>query len=156
MKNSSLNLLSFLNSSGALAENKLVIMDLEVVSCHQDEMGFTFFPIPGSPNTYTSFKINQATVNGLPCTIEQYKTSKDARKALDSLETTYPEAFNYTILSYDEDAAKDAAEHSFDAGDGKSFPLLIFTFDCTGTLKDGSTVSETFSEAVYINGYSAD
>lgn len=154
MKNSTDNLLAFLKSSGALAKTKLVIMDLEVVSCHASKMGFAFFPIHGSPNTYTSFQLNKVTVNGLPCTITQYKTTKEALAALQSLSTTYPEAFNYTVLAYDEAAAKAAATHTIDVGGGKTLPILIFSFECTGTLTDGSTVSELFSEAVYIEGYS--
>lgn len=154
MKNSTDNLLTFLKTSGALSKTKLVIMDLEVVSCHPSKMGFAFFPIEGSPNTYTAFQVNKATVNGLPCTIQQYKTSKDAMAAQKSLSSTYPQAFNYSILTYDEAAAKKAATHTVTAGGGKTLPILIFTFDCTGTLSDGSKVSETFSEAVYIEGYS--
>jgi hypothetical protein len=153
MKNSTDNLLSFLNVSGALAKTDLVIMDLEVVSCNPNKMGFVFFPISGSPNTYTSFQVNKVTVNTMPCSMQQYKSSKDAMAALASLSSTYPETFNYSILSYDEAAAKAAATHTLDSA-GKTLPILIFSFDCTGTLKDGSTVSETFSEAVYIEGYS--
>lgn len=153
MKNSTNNLLSFLNTSGALSKTDLVIMDLEVISCSPNKMGFAFFPIAGSPNTYTSFQINKVTVNNLPCSVQQSKTSKAAMAALPSLTSTYPEAFNYSILTYDEAAAKAAAAHTIDSG-GKSIPILIFSFDCTGTLANGSTVSETFSEAVYIQGYS--
>lgn len=155
MKDSMDNLLSYLNQSGALAENKLVIMDLDVVSCQEDQMHFAFYPIQGSPNTYTSFKVNRVTVNGVSCSIEQHKTVAEAKAALPSLQYTYPGTFNYSILSYDEAAAKKAAQNHLDVGGGVSYPILIFSFTCTGTLQDGSTVLETFSEAVYIDGYSA-
>lgn len=153
IKDSSDNLLSFLKESGALAENKLVLMDLSVVNCNKDKMGFAFYPIPGSPNAYTSFEIKTATVNGLPCKITQYKNAKDAQKALPSIDSLYPNSFNYSILSYDEEAAQKAAEHKADLGGGNTFPILVFSFECTGTLSGGGTVTETFSEAVYIDGY---
>jgi len=153
MKDSGTNLLAYLKDSGALAASRLVIMDLEVLSCQPGKMGFAFFPLDGSPNTYSSFQLDRVTVNGLNCTITQYKNSKDARAALSSLETLYPTAFNYAQLSYDEAAAKKASQHSYTSETGQTFPILIFTFECTGTLADGSKVKETFSEAVYIDGY---
>lgn len=153
MKNSQNNLLMHLKESGALAPNKLVLMDLSVIACHKNTMSFAYFPIPGSPNTYTSFQLDQVTVNGLPCKLQQYSTGKDAKAALPSLMQKYPDAFNYTVLTYDEEKAKNAAEHYTDLGGGHVFPILVFTFDATGTLPNGTKVSETFSEAVYIDGY---
>jgi len=153
MKDSSDTLLSFLKSSGALAKTTLVLMDLEVIACHEKTMSFAFFPIPGSPNTYSSFQLNSVTVNGLPCTIKQYKTAKDAKAALPAIESLYPQSFNYSVLTYDETAAKKAAEHTMDLGGGHIYPILIFSFSATGTLSDGSKVQEVFSEAVYIDGY---
>lgn len=153
MKNSQNNLLMHLKASGALAPNKLVLMDLKVIACHKNTMSFAFFPIPGSPNSYTSFHLNKVTVNGLPCKVQQYGTPKDAKAALPSLEKNYPTAFNYCVLTYDEEQAKKAAEHFTDLGGGHVFPILVFTFDATGILPDGTKSSETFSEAVYVDGY---
>lgn len=153
MKNSGDNLLSFLKASGALAKSTLVLMDVEVVACRAGNMSFAFFPIPGSPNTYSSFQIDSVTVNGLPCTIQQYKTAKDAKTFLPAIGSLYPNSFNYSILSYDEAAAKKAAQHTVDQGGGHTFPILVFSFTATGTLTDGTKTQEVFSEAVYIDGY---
>lgn len=153
MKNSENNLLMHLKDSGALAPNKLALMDLKVIACQKNTMNFAFFPIPGSPNTYSSFRLDKVTVNGLPCKIQQYTSGKEAKAALPSLAKSDPDIFNYCVLTYEEEKAKKAAEHFTDLGGGHVFPILIFTFDATGTLPDGTKVSETFSEAVYIDGY---
>ena len=153
MKNSQNNLLMHLKSTGALAPNKLVLMDLKVTACQKNTMSFVYFPISGSPNTYTSFQLDKVTVNGLPCKVQQYKTGKAATTALPALEKSHPDLFNYSILTYDETKAKSEAEHFTDLGGGHVFPILVFTFDATGTLPNGTKVSETFSEAVYIDGY---
>lgn len=152
MKNTEQTLLSYLNTSGALAKDGPVILNLEVVSCQKNSMRFAFFPLTGSPQTYESFRLDTVTVNGLPCTVTQYENGSAAKAAAPSIGILYPESFNYSVLSYDEAAAKAAATHTTEVG-GKTFPVLVFSFTCTGTLPNGDTVSETFSEAVYIDGY---
>lgn len=153
MKDSSDNLLSYLKASGALAKSSVVLMDIEVLSCSENSMSFAFFPLAGSPNTYNSFQIDSVTINDLPCTVQQYKTIKEARAALPAIESLYPKSFNYSILSYDEKAANKAAVHEVDLGGGHTYPILVLSFTATGTLPDGSKVQEVFSEAVYIDGY---
>ncbi len=153
MKDSPNTLLAYLNKNGALSKTRLVVMGLDVVTCHQDKLGFAFFPLDGSPNTYLNFKVNSVTVNGQTCQITQSTTQKEALAALPNLKTQYPEAFNYTLLTYDEAKAKNAATDSYDAGGGFGLPLLLFSFNCTGTLKDGTKVNEVFTEAVYIQSY---
>lgn len=153
IKNASQTLLAYLKEAGALAKSNLVIMGLEVVACQEDKMSFAFFPISGSPNTYKSFRLNRVTVNGLPCTIQQFESQKAAQTSLPALKDLYPDSFNYSLLSYDEAAAKEAAVENFTMGE-QNFLILVFSFEGVGTLADGTTFYETFSEAVYIDGYS--
>jgi len=140
-------LLTFLNNSGALVESKKVLMDFDVITTSPNKTSFAFFPIQGSPNTYTSFQVNQVTVNGLPCSIIEQKTnSTEANTALSSVEASNPDAFNYTVLRYDEAKVKEEAGYS--PSHRLDFLPLVFTFECTGTLKDGTIVNETFSTFV--------
>ncbi len=152
LKETDETLLSFLNKSGALAKDGPVLLNLEVVSCQKNSMRFAFFPLAGSPQTYKSFRLDQVMVNGLPVTIEQHETNEAAKAAASSIGILYPDCFNYSVLAYDEKAAQDAATHKTSIG-GKTFPVLVFTFEGTGTLPNGDTVKEAFSEAVYIDGY---
>lgn len=154
MKDSDMSLLSYLNTSGVFQHSETVIFDLEVLGCKKDSMDFVFFPLAGSPTTYKSFKLDKVTVNGLSCTISQQQNRGAAVRERPELEQLYPEVFNLATLSYDEEAAQKAATNTYSpAGSSESFPVLVFTFEGTGTLENGKTVKESFSEAVYINGY---
>ncbi len=142
-------LLAYLNNAGVFKDSNLSIFSLDVVSRVKDKIGFAFFPVEGTPKEYTSFTVDSASVNGLPCTIKQFSDNASALNALSSLKNNYPRTFNYTELSYDEAAAKAAATRNYTI-DGNTYPMLIFSFECTGTLPDGSTVKEVLSEGVYI------
>lgn len=152
IRDASETLLAYLKEAGALSKSNMVIMGLEVIACRENNMSFAFFPINGSPNTYKNFRLNRVTVNGLPCTVRQFESQSAAATALPALKDLYPQSFNYTILGYDEAAVKKAATEQYTQG-SQTFPLLIFTFEGVGTLADGTTFYETFSEAVYIDGY---
>lgn len=151
MKNSSDNLLAYLNKNGALADTNMVLFDVEAVTHTVDGLQVAFFPITGSPNNYASFRVNKATVNGQNCTLKQYTTQQEVAANIGGLSSLYPTAFNYSFLGYDYDAACNAAEHSYEPGDGKQYPVLEFAFDCTGTLPDGTSVQEVFSYAIYVS-----
>lgn len=153
MKNTGLTLLSFLKEAGALAKTDLVLMNFEVVSAKTNELDIAFFPIPGSPNTYASFRVNSITVNGQAGRLDQATTTKDAYAKNKELASLYPGAFNYTVVTYGEEAARGAATEFYEAPWGEKYPILLVTFDCTGTLQNGKTVSEVFTEAVYIDSY---
>lgn len=151
MKNGSDNLLAYLNTNGALAKTNMVLFDLEAVTHTSDNLQVAFFPISGSPNSYASFQINKATVNGQSCAVKQYTTQKEVAANIGGLSSAYPTTFNYSFLGYDYNAACNAAEHSYEPGDGKQYPVLEFTFDCTGTRSDGSKMQEVFSYAIYVS-----
>jgi hypothetical protein len=150
VKDSGHTLLASLKEAGALGESKVVILDLEVSDRTTDRIDFVFYPLTGSPRTYPTFQVNSVRVNGLPCEItQQYYTQTEAFAQFFSLKELYPDAFNYTVLKYDEAAAKKAAVNTLNTGDAL-LPILVFSFDCTGTLPDGTEVPEVFTEAVYI------
>ncbi|MBP1758644.1 MAG: hypothetical protein H6Q61_893 [Firmicutes bacterium] len=153
MKNTGLTLLTFLKDAGALKKTDLVLMNFEVVSAKTNELDIAFFPIPGSPNTYTVFQVNSATINGQTAKLDQATNTKAAYAKNKELESLYPGAFNYTVISYQEEAALGAATQFYDSPWGQKFPLLLVTFDCTATLPDGRTVPETFTEAIYLDNY---
>ncbi len=153
MKNNDLTLLAFLKEAGALAKTDLVLMNFEVVSAKTNELDLVFFPIPGSPNTYTAFRVNSITINGQAAKLDQASTTKDAYAKNKELEALYPGAFNYTVVTYGEAAARGAATQFYTAPWGEKYPILLVTFDCTGTLPGGKTVSEVFTEAVHIDSY---
>ena len=153
MKNTGRTLLAFLKDAGALFKTDLVLMNFEVVVAKTNELDIAFFPIPGSPNTYTSFQVNSITINGQTAKLDQATTTKAAYAKNKELETLYPGAFNYTAVTYQEEAAKKAATRFYEAPWGEQYPILLVTFDCTGTLQSGKTISEVFTEAVYIDSY---
>lgn len=153
MKDTGRTLLSFLNEAGALSKTELVLMNFEVAVAKTNELGIAFYPIPGSPNTYTNFQANSITINGQTTKLDQATTTKAAYAKNKELETLYPGAFNYTVVTYQEEAAKNAATRFYEAPWGERYPILLVTFDCTGTLQNGTTVSEVFTEAIYIDSY---
>lgn len=117
---------------------------------------YAFTPLKDSSEVYTRFVMDKATVNGQPCTIaQQYETAKDRKAYLteQEMEKTYLEdAFALACLTYDEKAALAAAETFVERGD-TTYPVLVFHFWATGTLKDGTEVKESFSLSGYLDGY---
>ncbi len=155
MKGGAQPLLVFLKELGTFRESKLVLLYHDIITVKKDAMGFAFYPIAGSPNSYQSFTLERVTVNGLPCKIsEQYSNNAWALRELPELKETLPALFNYSLLTYDEEAALKAATHHYEPGNGERYPILVFAFEGSGTLPGGETVKEAFAEAIYIQGYS--
>lgn len=154
LKNEEGTLLTFLNNAGVFKYSKVVVLDVAQINVKKDTMEFAFYPMEGSPNgnTYKSFKLDKVTINGLPCKITQHQTNMASIGALKDLETLCPTVFNYSVISYDEEAALKAATVSYTT-DGQIYPILVFSFEGTGSLPSGETVKESFSEAFYIKGY---
>ncbi len=153
MKESEETLLSYLNSAGALKRNDLVLLDVDVLRCEPDQIELMIFGLKGTPNVYQKLEITAVSVNGLPCSMVQYKTYDAIAQTLPTVARQYPTGMNVVRLDYDEALAKDSAEHYTDLGGGNTFPILIFAFEAKGTLPSGKVVTERFSEALYIDGY---
>ncbi len=65
MKNSDKTLLQTLLDSGAITGSTVVIWDYTPILFDEDVASFLFYPVAGSPASFTSFRIDQLTVNGL-------------------------------------------------------------------------------------------
>ncbi len=152
LKNSSVTLLEYLNQEGALADTDLVLMDMMSISCNKDTMSFAFFPVTGSENSYKTFTVLNATVNGIPCSIQQNQTAKDVKDQIPSIHSIVPNCFASCTLTYDEAAVLKAATETKEFS-GTDYPVLAFTLTCEGTLSDGTKFTETFYEPLIIYGY---
>lgn len=65
VKNSDRTLLQTLLDSGAITGSTVVIWDYTPILFDEDVASFLFYPVAGSPASFTSFRIDQLTVNGL-------------------------------------------------------------------------------------------
>lgn len=130
----------------------------DCVTSRKDNLFFSFAAEKDSPETYTKFRVTQATVNGLPCTLEGWETpeavKKHCQKVSDKEEQTValPGAFALVRLTFDEAKAKERATETVQAG-GVTYPVLTFKLRCTGTLEDGTEVEELVVMDYYIDGY---
>ena len=111
-----------------------------------------------SKETYTNFEVTSATANGVACKIEQYSTPAKVKEQCrkisrrEDVTVTLPDAFALVYLSYDEAAAKDAATETVTAHQG-TYPVITLKLHCTGTLKDGTKVTELVSMDYYVDNY---
>ncbi len=160
VKNSDTTLLKSLIDLGALQH----VYFLETVTTSAlNQLYLSFAPTYSSPETYTSFVINSVTANGVACTIKQYSTPKDvtdycAQLDKDVASKVAPEGtFAMVGLQYDEKAASAAATRHYteDLGEGETYdyPIIDFKFTATGTLADGTTVTESFVCSYHMDAY---
>ena len=102
--------------------------------------------------------MTSATANGVACKIEQYSTPAKVKEQCrkisrrEDVTVTLPDAFALVYLSYDETAAKDAATKTVTAHQG-TYPVITLKLHCTGTLKDGTKVTELVSMDYYVDNY---
>ena len=143
-------LLEHLLTAGAITDSTVVIWDYDAVAFQGDFASFLFYPVKGSPATFTSFHLNKVTVNGLPCQTLQVNTPQAVATYLASIGYTAG-GFGYVEITYDQDAATKAATETYTDQNGNSFPLLTFSFSYTGTQADGTQVTGTFSRNYYID-----
>ena len=73
-KGSDKTLLKDLLDNGAISGSTVVIWDYDAVAFQEDYASFLFYPVSGSPATFTSFKLDKVTVNGLSCQTLQVTT----------------------------------------------------------------------------------
>ena len=151
MKGSDQTLLQYLLDSGAIQNSSVVVWDYDAVSFQGDFASFLFYPVKGSSATFTSFKIDKVTVNGLSCQTLQVTTPEGVSKYLASIGYSAG-GFGYIEIPYDEAAAMAAATKTYTDANGSTYPLLGFTFTYTGTQADGTTVSGTFTDYYYMDG----
>lgn len=131
-------LLSVLKEGNALSDTVRCQWEETCIACEKDRIAFLFLPTTGSKEVYTSFKVEDATVNGLPCTISQRAdTPRTVNNLLVKLkwQSQDPKAFALVQLQYDEAAAKKAATDTVTGRDGETYPVLSFRLTCTGTLE---------------------
>lgn len=59
--------------------------------------------------------------------------------------------FGYVEITYDEDKAQAAATEHYTDENGKTYPLLAFSFTYTATQADGSQVKGSFTDNYYLD-----
>ena len=131
-------LLSVLKEGNALSDSALCQWEETCLACEKDSMAFLFVPTADSERVYTSFRVEDVTVNGLPCTVKQRADNARAVKNLLTKlkwQSQDSSAFALVQLQYDETAAKKAAADTVTGRDGKTYPVLTFRLTCTGTLE---------------------
>ena len=106
--------------------------------------------ISGSPATFTSFKLDKVTVNGLSCQTLQVTTPEAVAAYLASIGHKAG-GFGYVEITYDEEAAAKAATEYYTAANGKKYPLIAFTFTYTATEASGKQQKGTFTDYYYFD-----
>jgi hypothetical protein len=142
-------LLEYLLNAGSIGGSTVVIWDYTPVSFQDDFASFLFYPVKGSPATFTTFKIDRVTVNGLACETLQVTSADSVSAYLASIGVSNG-GFGYIELSYDE-AAASAAATSYQTVNGKRYPVLDFAFTYTGTQADGTKVTGSFTASYYFD-----
>ena len=150
VKDSDKTLLQTLLDSGAITGSTVVIWDYTPILFDEDVASFLFYPVAGSPASFTSFRIDQLTVNGLTGETLQVTTPEEVNAYMAAM--GYDQGgFGYIELTYDEAAALAAATEYYTDEAGNTYPLLAFTFTYTGTQADGTVVTGSFTDYYYID-----
>ena len=143
-------LLQDLLDSGAISGSTVVIWDYAPLLFDEDFASFLFYPVDGSPASFTSFKLDKVTVNGLSCQTLQVTTPEEVSAYLASIGYDAG-GFGYVEITYDEDKAQAAATEHYTDENGKNYPLLAFSFTYTATQADGSQVKGSFTDNYYLD-----
>lgn len=157
-KDSDKTLSDTLAGLGIKDNNSRCIWTEECLTVQKDKLVFSFTPVKDSKEVYTSFEVTSATANGVECKLDQYSTPAKVKEQFrkisrrEDVTVTLPDAFALVYLSYDESAAKDAATKTITAHQG-TYPVIELKLHCTGTLKDGTKVTELVSMEYYVDNY---
>ena len=149
-KGSDKTLLKDLLDNGAISGSTVVIWDYDAVAFQEDYASFLFYPVSGSPATFTSFKLDKVTVNGLSCQTLQVTTPEAVAAYLASIGHKTG-GFGYVEITYDEEAAAKAATEYYTAANGKKYPLIAFTFTYTATEASGKQQTGTVTDYYYFD-----
>ena len=137
-KNETDTLLDILRNRNALWDSARCEWVETCLACENDTMVFAFSPTAASKEVYSSFTVEDVTVNGQPCQVTQHADSaKAVRELVKKLkwQEVDSKVFSLVSLAYDEVAAKQAATDTITARDGKTYPVLTFRFTCTGVFE---------------------
>lgn len=145
-KGGEVTLLESLLDAGAIA-GKMVLWTCGAVTFAEDFASFLFYPVKGSPGTFSSFQLDKVTVNGLPCETLQLTTPADVADYLASTGCDAGSGFCYVEATYDTAAAQAAATEHNTGPDGRTYPLLTFTFTYSAQREDGQKDAGTFSDS---------
>lgn len=145
-KSDGMTMLDYLLSKDAISGESAVLWSCTPVTLEADYAAFLFYPVQGSPSTFTSFKVSKVTVNGKKCDVLQLTSPEAAASYLSSIGGDKG-GFCYAELNFDKSAAT-----TYKAPDGKSYPLLKFSFTYTGTQADGTKVSGSYTASYYLDG----
>ena len=149
-KGSDQTLLEALLAGGGITDSDVVVWSSEAMAFEGDFASFLFYPVKGSPATFTSFKVTKATVNGLATKTLQLTTPAAVSAYLASIGADRG-GFGYLEVSYDQDAAEAAASRTQTDSSGTAWPVLDFTFTYTATQASGRTVTWTFTASYYLD-----
>ena len=149
-KGSDQTLLQYLLKDDSASTSTLVIWDYDLVAFQENYASFLFFPVKASKATFSSFKIDQVTINGQSCETLQLTTPDSVAAYLASISYNAG-GFGYIELSYDEDAAMAAATHTHTDAKGNTYPLLVFDFSYTAKQSNGKTTTGTFSASYFLD-----
>ncbi len=137
------NLLEYLTAQGVITPKNLVVWGCALVRNQNGFTSFLFYPVKGSPGTFSSFKVDKVTVNGVGCQTLQLTNSKDVAAYLASIGVSSG-GFGYIEVTFDQNAAKTTAKEFFNDSAGKRQPWLVFQFKTTGTRADSVKVADSF------------
>lgn len=137
------NLLEYLVEKGVITDKNLVVWGCAIVNAQAGFTSFLFYPVKGSPGTFANFKVDKVTVNNQSCQTLQVTNTQAVAKYLSSIGVSSG-GFGYIEVTFDQNAAKNAAKEFFTDANGKRQPWLIFAFNCTGTRADNVKVVDNF------------
>lgn len=141
-------LLMTLLNAGAITDSNVVIWDYSPVTFQRDLASFLFYPVKDSPATFQSFKLDNITVNGLPCSTLQVNTPADVTAYLASVGQKSG-GFGYVEITYDQTAAAAAASQQYTDSTGATHPVFTFSFDYTAVDAMGNTITGTITDSYY-------
>ena len=149
MKGSGQTLLIYLANKGALGGNTVVVGNYGHLNIHEDFASFLFYPVKGSPATFQSFHLDKVTVNSLGCHTLQLNTTQEVSKYLSSIGED-ASGFGYVEITYDQQAAIDAATQFYDdPNTGLTHPVVTYTFQYTAVENNGNVLTGILHYPVY-------
>ena len=138
------NLLEYLVGRGVITDKNMVIWGCAVVNTQAGFTSFLFYPVKGSPGTFSNFKVDKVTVNGVSCQTLQVTNTQAVAQYLSSIGVSSG-GFGYIEVTFDQTAARAAAKEFFTDASGARQPWLVFQFSTTGTRADSVKVVDSFT-----------